>query len=321
MNSRYLDDNEVSNFPEEAFDMNLDVDGPLEFNNYWLESASIEDQLVAVKEWFLSRYCDPAQETPYNSREGGYLYIHGGPYSPDEEINERFSGVISDDVLQEVIAELEVEVGSEWAPIIRDYGYDDFDDYYESTIGTSSEPSAIYEKRISEIEQIIFKKSNDFTNSQLALQMCYSMIISSLEAYVSDVVIYWSKKDEKILFRIASKECKDREFKLADVLNDLEKFKDDVISHLSTNVIWHRLDKLKPVIEHGLGVKFPEIGKIMGSMQIRHDIVHRAGKTKGGEPLNITTDELNELKNNINEFVYKFEKNLSETYHHSSDEF
>lgn len=321
MNSRYLDDSEISNLPEEAFDMTFDIDGPLEFSDYWLERASIEDQQIAVREWFLSRYCDPAQETPYNSREGGYLYIHGGPFNADDEINDRFSGIISDEVLQEVISELENDMGSEWAPIIRGYDHDDFDDYYESTIGTRSEPSAIYEKRISEIEQMIFNKQNKFDNPQLVLQMCYIMIISSLEAYISDTVIYWAKKEEKVLFRIASKECKDKDFKLSDVLNDLEKFKDNVINHLTNNVIWHKLDKLKPVLEHGFGVKVPEFGKIIGSVQIRHDIVHRAGKTKSGEPLNITIDELKELKNNVNDFVSKFENNLSEAFPNSASEF
>ena len=30
--------------------------------------------------WFRERFEDPVEETPYNSREGGYLYIWGGPY-------------------------------------------------------------------------------------------------------------------------------------------------------------------------------------------------------------------------------------------------
>lgn len=30
--------------------------------------------------WFQERYKDPANGVPFNSAEGGYQYVHGGPY-------------------------------------------------------------------------------------------------------------------------------------------------------------------------------------------------------------------------------------------------
>ena len=36
-------------------------------------------QVQLIAEWFFSLYQDPANETPYNGREGGYLYIHRAP--------------------------------------------------------------------------------------------------------------------------------------------------------------------------------------------------------------------------------------------------
>lgn len=56
-------------------------------------------------------------ETPYNGREGGYLFIHGGPYDPSEELQQRFSGVVPDVFIDGVVQELYEEVGDMWAPI------------------------------------------------------------------------------------------------------------------------------------------------------------------------------------------------------------
>lgn len=38
--------------------------------------------------WFLDTYEDPAENTPY---DGGYVYIWGGPYFPEEEISLQFT--------------------------------------------------------------------------------------------------------------------------------------------------------------------------------------------------------------------------------------
>lgn len=75
----HLDENELANLPSEAF---LSFSGPVDFDDAWLRHADRDDQLIAIKEWFLARYCDPACETPYNGREGGFLFINGGPYDP-----------------------------------------------------------------------------------------------------------------------------------------------------------------------------------------------------------------------------------------------
>ncbi|MCE4223631.1 hypothetical protein HCU64_07705 [Methylobacterium sp. C25] len=72
-------------------------------------------QTEAIVEWFGQNFEDPAHSTPYNSEEGGYLYIWGGPYDTSEEILDRFDGIASKGAIADAISELESE-GSEWAP-------------------------------------------------------------------------------------------------------------------------------------------------------------------------------------------------------------
>lgn len=312
MNDRYIDYPDYTNFLDDAFDMPFNVDGPVEFNNGWLSGAEREDQLIAVKEWFTARYCDPAKETPFNSREGGYLFIHGGPYSPDDELRERFSSYVPDDVINEVIEELESEVGDEWAPITWHEESEFYD--YDDLIADRDLPKLKHEKRTHEIKNLFGISPFLNASDQLIKQMSFCIIISSLEAYLADTVMYWSKKDEGVLFRISSNISNIKEYKIKDVFNNIDNFKKDVLTNLSENTVWHRLDKLKPAIESGLNIEMPEFGKILGAVQVRNDIIHRAGYTKQEKPLNITKDEIINLMDDVNDFVDKLEERLKKSF-------
>lgn len=44
-------------------------------------------------EWFFENYEDPANGVPYESAEGGYQYVFGGPYDAREALESRFPNV------------------------------------------------------------------------------------------------------------------------------------------------------------------------------------------------------------------------------------
>ncbi|WP_283514704.1 hypothetical protein [Xanthomonas campestris] len=102
--------------------------GTSEINNEWLEGATPAEQAAALLEWFQARFQDPAHETPYMSSEGGYIWIHGGPYDAKEELEERFSGLVPDEVITFVAEYVEGIDGTwEWAPTEVTY-YDEEQD-------------------------------------------------------------------------------------------------------------------------------------------------------------------------------------------------
>ena len=43
-------------------------------------------KLEMMIEWFHQNYEDPAESTPYESAEGGYIWIWGGPYDARDEL-------------------------------------------------------------------------------------------------------------------------------------------------------------------------------------------------------------------------------------------
>ncbi len=52
----HLDDSELSNLPPEAYGNVFDVDGPFDPCDAWLETADRDEQLTAIREWFLARF-------------------------------------------------------------------------------------------------------------------------------------------------------------------------------------------------------------------------------------------------------------------------
>jgi len=150
-NDHMDDDNELGNLPPEAFS-SWHVDGQFEPDDHWLGIAQRDHQIIAIRAWFLDRYCDPAHNTPYNGREGGYQFIHGGPYDPADVLPQRFSGAVTDDVIQEVVDELHEQLGDEWAPVQVDIP-DDYDEDYGVIVETSGQPLARLRDRLAQSRQ------------------------------------------------------------------------------------------------------------------------------------------------------------------------
>jgi hypothetical protein len=78
-----------------------------------LSRASQREHLLY---WFYSNFEDPAEETPYETAEGGYKFVWGGPYDAAEQLWSEFEGIVSDKLLDEIVAEVESDGISEWAP-------------------------------------------------------------------------------------------------------------------------------------------------------------------------------------------------------------
>src|SRR5215470_14044536 len=67
-----------------------------------LKDADEETQIEAMRSWFHENFQDPVEETPYDSGEGGYIYIYGGPYDPREQLEARFAGTVAEDVIEKL---------------------------------------------------------------------------------------------------------------------------------------------------------------------------------------------------------------------------
>ena len=299
--------------PSEAGDLeSIDFDP----NDDWIKNATEEEQMEAMRRWFYARYEDPAHSTPYNGREGGFQFIWGGPYDPDEEIQERFSGVVPYEVMRSLIEDLWQEGSDQWAPVHPDdLDYDeDYDEEFVSRVDDRDEPVRYLRSRISQIEAVLASDAN-VRKSDLVLQMAHGSIIAALEAFLADTMTYWLKAEKKVLrdFVSRNKDFKKRSLTLNEVFDRFEQLESEVGVYLQDQM-WHRLDKIKPMLIASLGIAVPEIGDLMKAVLVRHDIVHRAGRTRDGKLVTVTFGDVKQLQDQVLNFANEIAEDIARKF-------
>ncbi len=75
--------------------------------------------------WFSENFEDPAVRTPYESAEGGYQWIWGGPYEARDELYSKFGDLVSESLIEEVVEEVEREGLTDWALVSSPDDYDE----------------------------------------------------------------------------------------------------------------------------------------------------------------------------------------------------
>lgn len=288
--------------------------GPFEPDDNWLASAPRTLQIAAMRRWFLDRYEDPANETPWDGEDKEYVFVWGGPYDPNEEIQSRFGGIVEFETMWELIEDLWREVGDRWAPIQHE-GVD-YDDYVSHLIVVGrSDPQRFLQERIAEIFSVLDASALDGANARLLHQMAHSSLIAALEAYLADTVSYWIDTDEQTRRRFiaTNKDFQARSLTVAELFERLENLNVEIKAYLA-DFVWHRLDKVNPMLVSGLGIRVPEIGDLMKEIKVRHDIVHRAGRCADGSLVELSNDDLCRVRDSIQKFSLEIEDELARRF-------
>ena len=126
---------------------------------------------------------------------------------------------------------------------------------------------------------------------------------------------FWVSVNEKVLrkFVVNCQEFKKQKLNLSEIFDRMDKLEEDVENHLQ-QLIWHRLDKVIPLMSESLDIACPSIGTLMQHILLRHDIVHRSGKDKDGYVLTISINELNELQKEVVTFIDQIEAMLRKRF-------
>ncbi|MCX6831861.1 MAG: hypothetical protein NT028_06950, partial [candidate division Zixibacteria bacterium] len=115
--------------------------------------ADPELQKEVMKKWFLSKYENPVEETPYESAEGGYIYIFGGPYDAADILGSEFAEIVGEKVIEECVSELEDEEGCiEWAAVASEQ---DYDDEFLKSVTDNPEFYQTFQQSISNIGELL----------------------------------------------------------------------------------------------------------------------------------------------------------------------
>lgn len=285
-----------------------------EIDDDWLKDASREEQQDAIRHWFLSRYEDPANETPWDGEEKAYIFVWGGPYDPNDVIQERFGDIVEYEVMEEVIRDLHRDVGEQWAPIEHE-GAEYEEHVRELVVYRRDDPYRFLADRLSQIDDVVRAGPQDGRASLVLRQMAHSSLIAALEAYLSDTFIYWIERDDDAFgrFLATNRDFQEKTLKLSELYARLDTVKQEVKTYL-LELVWHRLAKVKELLVSAFEIEVPAIAALMKEIIRRHDIVHRAGRDKDGLETDITAQQLEDLQSAILKFARDIDTELAKRF-------
>ena len=266
-----------------------------------------EIQIELMRSWFLQNYENPAESCPYDSAEGGYQYVYGGPYDAREQLQEEFGGTIGDAVIDEAADELN-EITYEWSGSSYDVGAID-----ELLSAAFSEPFRYEEAFRDSATNIarLLEVRVEPADRQCWLRLLFVNVFTALETYLSDKFISSVLADDALLRKFVETTPKFQKetVSLSHLFATHETIKERVRSYLLDEV-WHRFDKVVPMFESTLGIKFPsDMRTLFLALIVRHDCVHRNGKTKDGKERILTEKDVKGLLFETDKLVTWIEAN------------
>ncbi|MGV6482064.1 HEPN/Toprim-associated domain-containing protein [Pantoea agglomerans] len=155
------------------------------------------------------------------------------------------------------------------------------------------------------IEEI--KRLSDTQSDNPSLQrMCYSSIITAMEAYLGDILKreIFSRPAVKQLFVASYEPFRKQKILLSDLYAKLSVI-DAEIKDALDGLSLHKIETAKNIFSSTLLTEFPEslLPFLGAAVKRRHDIVHRNGKDTEGELLPIWHTDVTELARQVGLFI------------------
>lgn len=167
----------------------------------------------------------------------------------------------------------------------------------------STEQLKTFQNHLKSVNSLLDHPLEEQTEFSLFV-MLYAHIVASTELFLSSVFIREVTNSDKLIRKLVESDpffC-DKSFKLNEIYKENEGLKTTVANYLK-DLIFHKLDKIKPMYKTVLGFDFGNISWLFRAVLKRHDCVHRAGYDKEGNKITVTSDEIKELMNKCNELA------------------
>ena len=290
------------------FDRNYwhpDYDSPI--SKDYLHKSESDFQKEVMREWFFQNYEDPAENTPYESSEGGYLYIWGGPYDAREALSDEFRELVPEELIENLADELEAQ-SPDWS---GKPSAESFNDYSLSVISSNTEFHATLLEDLLEIEKLV---DVDLDHSyQRFLLLLHVNIVTVLEVFLSDAFLNTAIKNQNYLRKFVERNSDfgKKKLKLNRIFERMEGLETEIRDYL-LNIVWHNLAKIKPMYEDAFDIVFPAdlIKPLFAAIAIRHHIVHRNGKTREGKEIELSRGDVRQLIGDVRRFAKYVDEQL-----------
>jgi hypothetical protein len=191
---------------------------------------------------------------------------------------------------------------------IPDYIFEDDDEeWYDYDYVSSKEPNQNLEIFLNELENLSRLNKmpvSDYQMLNILKKQIYIGIIGSMETYLSDTFIGLVLGDRTYLERFiaTTPEFTKRKFELREIFStyrEIEKTAQDVM----LDVIYHDLAKVRLMYIQTFEMDFPSIKEVFKCIKVRHDLVHRNGKTKDRQIIKLNERIIDDTLKTIQNFI------------------
>lgn len=124
----------------------------------------------------------------------------------------------------------------------------------------------------------------------------YAGAITSMEAFLSSTLLKAVLSSNGCKRKFVEKYIPYRNEQIAfsNIYEQMDKI-DTTIQETLRGLMYHNLAKIKPIYKDVLDIDLGDVREIMKAVQIRHDIVHRSGKSKDGIIHSINKEDVSDL--------------------------
>lgn len=189
------------------------------------------------------------------------------------------------------------------------YWQDEFDYYIYLTL---KDADSIFHRDMLELKEML-AANHGMENNKTYLKMVYAHAVTLLEVYLEDITKSLILTNNEYLSNTIKnvKPFCDTAFKLADISLEDDGIKKFVINKISDG-LFHDIPKVTKVISGVIGKKLDvSISDVCRVTNVRHDIVHRNGKSRDGEEIEVTLSFVTDALNVIEGFAANLRQKLS----------
>lgn len=188
------------------------------------------------------------------------------------------------------------------APWEFDEGYD-----YEEQFDAITDNKDFLQKfrdELDNLKSLRSLKTPDPKLKEILNRQIFISVIGTMETFLSDAFVNLSFDNEDYFknFIETHPEFKKQKFELREIYREYDKL-EETAKRVMLDTIYHNLPTVSQMFTDTFKIEFPPIKKVYEFVLKRHDLVHRNGKTKDGDPVETDDKAINELMEEVTKFV------------------
>lgn len=205
------------------------------------------------------------------------------------------------------------------SPWVFERSYED--EYLLGAIAENIDHRASFANEIESSIRLQRLETNDFATKELLLRQIFISIIGGLETFLSDLFISRTLSSEWYLQKFVEShpEFKKQKISISEIYNISQTIRQRAKT-VMVGTIYHKLPIVREMYIQTFAIEFPDISNLQKYVLIRHDLVHRNGRTINGELVKINDKLINELRSDSTAFVDELIQCFKDNYAYFSDD-